>query len=77
MKEEELVKARQLHISAPALLPMLEDSQKLAYDKLLRHFRDTGEVKVAMVAECNAYSTILEDIQYKLQELENLSKGAQ
>ena len=77
MNDEQLVKLRQLHIAAPVLLPLIKEKERLAYERLLYKFRDDGIVALQHVAECNAYSTLLEEINYQLQELENASKEHQ
>jgi hypothetical protein len=69
MTEEQKIQARQLHVAAPVLLPIIQEKCETAYQKLLRNYRDHGEVSLAMLAECSAYDSIKEDIEYKLQEL--------
>lgn len=70
MTEQAIQDAKVLHVSAPTLLPMIEKLQRESYEKLLGHFRDKGETHMGYVAECNAYSTILDEINGKLISLE-------
>lgn len=74
MDDEKLTQLRQLYVAAPVLLPLIQGKEKTAYERLLRTFRDHGEVALQYVAECNAYTTLLEEINYQLQELETASK---
>lgn len=56
--------------SAPALIPLIQSLHDLSYDKLLTGFRSGEKDNLALVAECNAYKTIIEEINYKINNLE-------
>lgn len=70
MTEKELSAARTLSVSAHVLIPLIEDLHTQSYDKLLASFRGGEKDNLPLVAECNAYRTILEEIRYKLNNLE-------
>lgn len=70
MTNQDIQDAKVLHVAAPTLLPMIEALQKTSYENMLRHFREKGETHMGYLAECNAYTTILEEINYKLRNLE-------
>jgi hypothetical protein len=74
MSPEELNEARVLAMAAHAIIPLIEDRKQLAYERLLASFRNSAQANIALVAECNAYSSILEDIHNKLQSYENVTK---
>ena len=74
MTPDELGEARVLAMAAHAIIPLIEARKEIAYERLLGDFRNGGTSNLALVAECNAYSSILEDINHKLQSYEQLSK---
>lgn len=69
MTENELGEAKQLSVAAGPVLNMLEGLRKTAYYKMLSDFRLGKSDHLAKVAECNAYTTIMEEIEYKLKRL--------
>jgi len=77
MTTDELNEMRVLYLAASAIIPLLETRHKDAYDKLLGEFRQGETNNLARLAECNAYSSILEDISCKIQNYENLEGESQ
>ena len=73
MNPEDLNEMRMLSLAAGTLLPLVEAKRQDAYDKLLGIFRHKGEHSLALLAEVNAYQSIIDDINYKLQSLEAIS----
>ena len=74
MSPEELSEARILSLAAHAIIPLIERRKQVAYERLLGDFRNGGKSNLALVAECNAYSSILDDINNKLSSYENVTK---
>jgi hypothetical protein len=74
MTPEELSEARVLSLAAHAIIPLIEERKQIAYERLLASFRNSSQANIALVAECNAYSSILEDINNKLNSYETLTK---
>lgn len=70
---DELNELRMLNLTAHVLLPLVEEKRKQSYEKLLGDFRHNHSANIALVAECNAYSSLIEEIHYKLKTFENLS----
>ncbi len=74
MTQEELNEARVLHMTAHALLPLLEEKHEHAYDRLLGAFRSGSTENLALLAECNAYRSLIEEVNYKLAALGNIEE---
>jgi len=74
LTQEQLNEYRQLHLVASVLLPMLEQKKEMAYRRLVGDFRNTKSANLALVAECSAYSSIMDDINAKLKNYERLTK---
>jgi len=74
MNEQEINEMRMLSLSAHVLVPMIEDLHKYAYEKLLAEFRNGNIECVALIATCNAYKMLLEEIEIKLNNYENMEK---
>jgi hypothetical protein len=74
MTPDEINEARVLHLAAHAIIPLIEERKQIAYERLMGDFRNSRTANLALVAECSAYTSILEDIHNKLQSYENLSK---
>lgn len=66
--------ARILAMAAPTLLPILQSRRDSAYERLLGEFRQGNTNNLAMVAECNAYSSIIEDITTIIKTLDHKEK---
>lgn len=74
LSSEQLNEYRVLHITASSLLPLLEKRKEVAYQKLIGEFRNSKTADLALVAECNAYTSLLDEIGSKLAAYERLSK---
>ena len=74
MTDEQIIEAKQIYVAAPVLLPMIKEKQETAYQRLLHKFRNDGEVSLAQVAECNAYTILLEEVTYKINSLKNIEE---
>jgi uncharacterized iron-regulated protein len=70
MTERDIHVAKTLHVAASGLLPILEEMQTNAYDNLLMEFRNGKVDNLARIAECNAYNTVIEEINYRIKRLE-------
>lgn len=72
--QEQMEDYRLTHLTAQVLLPLLEKKQQVAYSRLMGEFRNSRTADLALVAECNAYTSILEEITSKIKIYERLSK---
>lgn len=70
MTDEQITEARILSTSAHTLIPLIRDLHQVSYDKLIGSFRGGEKDNIALIAECSAYRTILEEIEYKLKRLD-------
>jgi len=74
MTDQELNDMRMLSLSAHVLVPLITSLHEQAYDKLLSSFRNGSTECNQLIATCNAYKTLLEEIEIKLNNYENMEK---
>lgn len=71
MNSDQLNEARVFSMTAHVIIPLLEERKKNAYERLLGEFRNSKTASLTLVAECNAYSSILDEINTKIQMYEH------
>lgn len=69
-----LVEARQLHIAAPVIIPILDRLADHAYKKLLQEFRMGKTESVTLIAELSVIESIKYQIKQKLDLLQEDKK---
>jgi len=74
LTQEQINEFRQLGMVASILIPMLEQKKESAYRKLIGGFRNDKSANLALVAECSAYTSIIDDVNAKLNHYERLTK---
>jgi len=74
MSPETLNEMRTLSLAASVLIPLVEEKRLSAYERLLGSFRHHHNADLALVAEVNAYQSILDEINIKLNAFEQLTK---
>lgn len=73
-QQQALVEARQLHIAAPVILPILERIEKSSYQKLIGDFQHGKLDNVATIAELSVIAKIKHQIRSKLEPLNQEDK---
>ena len=74
LTDKEMDQLHILSVSAHALLPLVQEKKELAYIRLLQHFREHKEANLGLVAQCNAYTELIEDINVKLDQYQSIKE---